>query len=120
TTRPPGFVGGLTPVWAGFLLPQFGLEKLKVEDPVVAIMALIPRLREQAEVVIALGALGAADRARLASSTRGLDLIVADDAPFYMYSAPPASTVEQDDRPLFGNPLPTVRAYAPALNVVAL
>jgi hypothetical protein len=113
-------VVGLTPDWAGALLPQFGLEKLKVEDPVVAIIALIPRLREQADVVIALGALGPADRARLASSSRGLDLIVADDAPFYMYSAPPASSVEQDDRPLFGNPLPTIRAYAPALNVVEL
>ena len=113
-------VVGLTPSWIGPLLPQFGLEKLSVDDPVVALAALLPRLRAQADVVVALGALGAADMGRLASSTRGLDLILADDAPFYMYSAPPASTVEQDDRPLFGNPLPTVRAYAPALNVVEL
>jgi hypothetical protein len=113
-------VVGLTPDWVGPLLPQFGLESLKVEDPVVAITALIPRLREQADVLVALGALGPADKGRLASSTRGLDLIVADDAPFYMYSAPPESSIEQDDRPPFGNPLPTVRAYAPALNVVEL
>ena len=113
-------VVGLTPQSAGPLLSQFGLDRLKVEDPVVALEALIPALRQQADVVIALGALGTADRGRLASSTRGLDLIVADDAPFTMYSAPPASSVEQDDRPLFGNPLPTVRAYAPALNVVEL
>jgi hypothetical protein len=111
-------VVGLTPNWVGPLLTQFGLDKLKVEDPVVALERLIPSLRAQADVVVALGALGAEDMGRLASSTRGLDLIVADDAPFYMYSAPPASSVEQDDRPLFGNPLPTVRAYAPALNVV--
>jgi hypothetical protein len=113
-------VVGLTPGWIGPLLPQFGLEGLKVEDPVVALEALIPSLRAKADVVIALGALGAADMGRLAASSRGLDLILADDAPFYMYSAPPASTVEQDDRPPFGNPLPPVRAYAPALNVVEL
>jgi hypothetical protein len=87
---------------------------------VVSIVQLIPGLRAQADVVVALGSLGAADMGRLASSTRGLDLILADDAPFYMYSAPPASSVEQDDRPHFGNPLPTLRAYAPALNVVEL
>ena len=109
---------GLTPDSAAPLLSQFGLERLKVEDPVLALTALIPRLREQADVVVALGALGAADRGRLASSMRGLDLIVADDAPFYIYSSPPASSVEQADRPPFGNPLPTVRAYAPALNVI--
>jgi hypothetical protein len=113
-------VVGLTPAAAGALLPQFGLERLAVEDPVASIQALIPRLRERADVVIALGALGPSERGRLASSTRGLDLILAEDAPFYMYSAPPASSVEQDDRPPYGNPLPTVRAYAPALNVVEL
>jgi hypothetical protein len=113
-------VVGLTPSWIGPLLPQFGLQNLAVDDPVVALAALIPRLRAQADVVVALGALGAADMGRLASSTRGLDLILAEDAPFYMYSTPPSSVVEQDDRPLFGNPLPTVRAYAPALNVVEL
>ncbi|HEX4046221.1 MAG TPA: hypothetical protein VH309_00210, partial [Elusimicrobiota bacterium] len=113
-------VVGLTPDSAGPLLSQFGLDKMTVEDPVVAIEALIPRLREKADVVIALGSLDPANRSRLASATRGLDLIVADDAPFYMYSPPPSSVVEQDDRPLYGNPLPTVRAYAPALNVVEL
>ncbi|MFI5349352.1 MAG: hypothetical protein ACHQ2Z_07405 [Elusimicrobiota bacterium] len=113
-------VVGLTPNWVGPLLPQFGLGSLIVEDPVVAIGRLIPSLRARADIVVALGALGPADMGRLASSTRGLDLIVADDAPFYMYSAPPASSMEQDDRPLFGNPLPTVRAYSPALNVVEL
>ena len=113
-------VVGLTPASAAPLLPQFGLDKLKVEDPIVALTALIPRLREQADVVIALGRLDSADRGRLASSTRGLDLIIAEDAPFTIYSAPPASFVEQDERPAYGNPLPTVRAYTPALNVVEL
>jgi hypothetical protein len=113
-------VVGLTPESAAPLLPQFGLERLKVEDPVLALTALIPALREQADVVVALGRLDATDRGRLASSTRGLDLILAEDAPFTIYSAPPASTLEQDDRPAYGNPLPTVRAYSPALNVVAL
>ncbi len=111
-------VVGLTPNEAEPLLEQFGLKKFKVQDPVVALEALIPDLRARADVVVALGALGPEDMARLASSTRGLDLIVAADAPFYMYSAPPASTVEQDDRPLFGSPLPPVRAYAPALNII--
>lgn len=113
-------VVGLTPESAAPLLPQFGLENLKVEDPVLALTALIPRLREKADVVIALGRLDSADRGRLASSTRGLDLILAEDAPFTIYSAPPASSLEQDDRPAYGNALPTIRAYSPALNVVEL
>jgi hypothetical protein len=111
-------VVGLTPSRVGPLLPQFGLDKFSVDDPVVSLAALIPRLRGQADIVIALGALGTADMARLASATRGLDLILGEDAPFYMYSPPPASVIEQDDRPTFGSPLPTARIYSPALNVV--
>ncbi|MFI5362347.1 MAG: hypothetical protein ACHQ49_10290 [Elusimicrobiota bacterium] len=113
-------VVGLTPSWIGPLLPQFGLKALAVEDPVVAIARLIPELRASADVVVALGALGAADTSRLASAARGLDLILAEDAPFYLYGAPPVSSLEQRDRPAFAGPLPAARAYAPALNVVEI
>lgn len=111
---------GLTPAWAGKLLSQAGLSGLTVADPVSTLETLIPRLRRQADVVIALGDLGAADEARLAGAVRGLDMLIADDAPFLITSPPPATTIRQDDRPAFSNPLPPVRAYAPALNVVEI
>ncbi len=109
---------GLTPAWAGKLLAQVGISGLTVADPVSTLESLIPRLRRQADVVVALGDLGAADEARLAGSVRGVDLLIADDAPFLITSPPPATTIRQDDRPVFANPLPPLRAYAPALNVV--
>ena len=66
-------VVGLTPQSAEPLLSQFGLGRLKVEDPVVALESLIPKLREAADVVIALGALeprtGDASPPRRAGST---------------------------------------------------
>ncbi len=111
---------GLTPVWADKLLAQVGISGLTVADPVSTLEALIPKLRREADVVVALGALGPVDESRLASSIRGLDLIVADDAPFLLTTPPPATTTEQDDRPAFANPLPPVRVYSPALNVVEI
>ncbi|NNN05737.1 MAG: hypothetical protein HKL90_07535 [Elusimicrobia bacterium] len=111
---------GLTPAWAGKLLSQVGISGLTVADPVSTLESLIPRLRREADVVIALGDLGASDEARLAGSVRGLDLLIADEAPFLITSPPPATTIRQDDRPAFANPLPPVRAYAPALNVVEI
>ncbi len=111
---------GLTPAWTDALLGQVGVAGLTVSDPVSTLEALIPRLRREADIVVALGALGSADEARLATSIRGLDLIVADDAPFLVETPPPATTTRQEDRPAFGNPLPPLRAYAPALNVVEI
>lgn len=111
---------GLTPAWADKLLGQVGVTGLTVADPVSTLEALIPRLRREADVVVALGALGEVDEARLATSIRGLDLIVADDAPFLITSPPPATTIEQSDRPAFANPLPPIRVYSPALNVVSI
>jgi hypothetical protein len=109
---------GLTPAWGDKLLAQVGVSGLTVADPVSTLEALIPRLRREADVVVALGALGPADEARLAASIRGLDLIIADDAPFLLTTPPPATTIAQDDRPAFANPLPPIRVYSPALNVL--
>jgi hypothetical protein len=111
---------GLTPAWADKLLPQVGLTGLTVADPVSTLETLIPKLRREADVVIALGALGAADEARLDQSMRGLDLLIAVDAPFLITSPPPSSVIEQDDRPVYANPLPTIRVYSPALDVVEI
>lgn len=107
---------GLTPEWANRLLPASA--GLKVVDPVLAAEALIPRLRAEADVVIALSALSEADQARLSTRARGLDLIFADDAPFLASAPPPASALEQKDRPAYDNPFPPLRAYSPALNVI--
>jgi hypothetical protein len=109
---------GLTPEWTGRLLGHAGLTNMKVADPALAVEALIPRLRAQADVVIALSPLGPAETARLASTMRGVDLILADDAPFLIFSPPPATVFAQDDRQAYANPLPPMRAYSPALNVV--
>jgi hypothetical protein len=109
-------VVGLTPPDADRSLPAE--PALTIADPVRAVQALVPVLREKADVVVALGWMRPADAARLASSTRGLDLILADDAPFLSATAPPKTVFEQDDRPIFANPLSPVRVYAPALNVL--
>ncbi len=93
---------------------------LTVVDPVAALEALLPRLRRQADVIVALGDLGPADESRLASSARGLDLIVGEDAPFVLTTPPPEATFRQRDRPAFANPLPPVRVYEPALNLVSV
>lgn len=108
---------GLTPDWAGRLLDRAGLGTLAVADPVLAVEALIPRLRAEADVVVVLSPLGPAETARLAGAARGLDLILADDATFLTFTAPPETVFAQDDRPLFANALPPMRAYSPALNV---
>ena len=111
-------VVGLTPDWVGRLLKPANLAELKVEEPIAAVKALIPRLRAAADIVIILSPLDAADNARLASAARGLDLIFADNPPFLAFTPPPASVFEQTGRPLFANPLQPVYAYWPALNIV--
>ncbi|MBI3566277.1 MAG: hypothetical protein HY079_13860, partial [Elusimicrobia bacterium] len=108
---------GLTPDWAGRLLARAGLEGLTVADPVLAVEALIPRLRAEADVVVVLSPLPPAETARLAGAARGLDLILADDATFLVFSPPTETVITQEDRPLFANALPPMRAYAPALNL---
>lgn len=111
-------VVGLTPAWAGRLLKPAKLADFKIEEPVAAVKALIPRLRAEADIVIVLSPLDATDNARLATTTRGLDLIFADDAPFLTFTPPPASAFEQSGRQQFANTLPPVYAYWPALNIV--
>ena len=111
-------VVGLTPAWAERLLARAGLSALKIVDPALAVEALIPRLRSEADVVVLLSPLGPAETARLATTMRGVDLILADDAPFLVFSAPPSTSFSQEDRQAFSNPLPPVRVYSPALNVV--
>jgi len=109
---------GLTPEVAGRLLAPSGLKGFELTDPVAAVIALLPRVRAAADVVVVLSQLDASDNARLASSTRGIDLILADDAPFLTFSPPPAAVLEETGRPPFDNALPPVRAYWPALNIV--
>lgn len=111
-------VVGLTPEWTARLLARPELPRLSLKDPVTAASALIPRLRAEADAVIVLSALPPEDNARLAHSSRGIDLILADNAPFLVFTPPPSSLVEQDDRPVFANPMTPVRTYSPALNVI--
>lgn len=111
---------GLTPAWVDKLIAQLGVAGLTVTDPVATIDRLIPRLRREADVVVVLGALGTADASRLATSTRGLDLLIAEDAPFFITTQPPSTVIEQDDRPAFANLLPTIRVYTPALDVIEI
>ncbi len=110
-------VVGLTPVWTERLLKGAGLAHLKILDPVAALEPLIPRLRAEADIVIALSA---ADAARLSTSVRGLDLVIGESAPFLSRTAPPSTVVEQDDRSVFANAFPPVRTYTPALNLVEI
>ncbi len=113
-------VVGVTPPWTSPLLGRAGLPGMKVSDPVLAVENLIPRLRAEADIVVVLSPLGPSDTARLASTARGLDLILADDSPFLVFSPPPETVFTQEDRPVFANPLPPVRVYSPALNVVSV
>lgn len=113
-------VAGLTPPWTERLLKAHGLGGFKILDPLAALEPLIPRLRAEADLVIVLSDLPSADQARLSTLARGLDLIIGDDAPFLSRTAPPASVIEQDDRPVFANAFPPLRAYDPALNFVSV
>lgn len=108
-------VVGLTPPWTERLLKGAGLGHLKILDPVAALEPLIPRMRAEADVVIALVA---SDAARVSTAVRGLDLVIGESAPFLSRTAPPSTVVEQDDRPVFANAFPPVRTYTPALNLV--
>ncbi len=113
-------VAGLTPPWTERLLGARGLGGFKILDPIAALEPLIPRLRAAADLVIVLSDLPSADQARLSTLARGLDLIIGDDAPFLSRTAPPATIIEQDDRPVFANAFPPLRAYDPALNLVSV
>ena len=107
----------LTPGSVADLLPRAGLSRFQVGDPVLAVESLTTRLRSEADIVVALSALGPEGTARLAAAARGLDVILADGAASFVYSAPPAMTLVQNDRPAFANPLPPMRAYQPAFNL---
>lgn len=111
-------VVGLTPQWTERLLKNAGLANLKVLDPVSTLEHLVPELRSKADVVLVLSEVSTADQARLATVARGIDLVLGDDASFVSRTPPPATVVEQDDRPVFANAFPVVRAYSPALNVL--
>ncbi|MBI3287883.1 MAG: hypothetical protein HYZ74_00010 [Elusimicrobia bacterium] len=111
-------VAGLTPPWTERLLKASGLGNMTVVDPVSALEPLIPRLRREADIVVVLADLPAADQTRLAAIARGLDLVIGENAPSASYTSPPSATIEQSGRPLFANAFPPVRVYRPALNVV--
>lgn len=111
-------VAGLTPPRAERALKAQGLGGFKILEPIAALEPLIPRLRAEADLVLVLSDLTSADQARLSTLARGLDLIIGDDAPFLSKTAPPASVVEQDDRPVFATAFPPLRAYDPALNLI--
>ncbi|MDD5302585.1 MAG: hypothetical protein PHS14_05685 [Elusimicrobia bacterium] len=113
-------IAGLTPPWTERLLKAQGLDGFKILDPVAALEPLIPRLRAEADLVVVLSDLPSADQARLSTIARGLDLILGDDAPFLSRTPPPATLIEQDDRPVFANAFPPLRAYDPALNLVSV
>lgn len=113
-------VAGLTPPWTERLLKAQGLDGFKVAEPLAALTALIPRLRAEADLVLVLSDLPSADQARLSRLARGLDLVIGDDAPFLSHTSPPAAIIEQDDRPVFANAFPPLRAYEPALNLVEI
>jgi hypothetical protein len=113
-------VVGLTPEWTGRLLKAAGVAGIQVKDPVAALNAMVPALRAAADTVIVLSPLGPAKNSALASMTRGIDLILADDAPFLNFTPPPSSVIEQDSRPPFANPFPPLRVYGPALNIVEI
>lgn len=113
-------VAGLTPPWTERLLKAQGLGAFKIADPLAALEPLIPRMRAEADLVLVLSDLPSSDQARLSTLARGLDLVIGDDAPFLSRTAPPATVVEQDDRPVFANAFPPLRAYSPALNLVSV
>lgn len=108
-------VVGLTPPWTERLLKSAGLGNLKILDPVTALEPLVPRLRAEADVVIALIA---SDAGRVSTTVRGLDLVIGESSNVLSRTAPPSTVVEQDDRPVFANSFPAVRTYTPALNLV--
>lgn len=113
-------VVGLTPDRAGRALASSGLTGLEIADPVAALKEILPGLRKAADIVLVLSQLDAAGNARLAAATRGIDLIIADDAPFLTFSPPPSAVLEENGRPPFDNPLPPLHAYWPALNLVEI
>lgn len=113
-------VAGLTPQWTERLLKANGLGGLKILDPVAALEPLIPSMRAEADLVVVLSDLSSADQARLSTAARGLDLIVGEDAPFLSRTPPPATAIEQDDRPVFANAFPPLRVYDPALNLISV
>ncbi|UPT74192.1 MAG: hypothetical protein M0D55_20660 [Elusimicrobiota bacterium] len=97
-------VVALTPQWTQRLLKGAGLAAFKVLDPIAALEPLIPRLRAEADIVVALA--GTADSARLSTSGRGLDLVLGDNTPYLTLTSLPSTIVEQDDRPVFANAFP--------------
>lgn len=109
-------VVAVTPQWAESSFKSAGLTGLKILDPVAALEPLIPKLRAEADIVVALA--GGADSARLSTSARGLDLVLGENSPFLTLTSMPAVIVEQDDRPVFTNSFPPVHAHTPALNLV--
>ena len=113
-------VVGLTPPWAERLLKANGLGHLKIIGVQAAVEPLIPRLRAEADIVIILTDVPAADLSELTSLARGIDLVVGDEANYMSRTAPPASVIEQENRPLFDNAFPLHVAYNPAVNLISI
>jgi hypothetical protein len=113
------FVGLTSPAAEAALREQAGKD-YAVKDPVAAVESRLADLRENADVVVALGELPGGDLARLSSAVRGLDLLIGDEDSFLTVGPSPYSVLEQDDRPAFANAFPPIRLHSPALDVLSI
>lgn len=114
-------VTALTPPSAAKYLRRAGLGHAAVLDPVQALEARIASLRRNADAVVVLGDLSAADAARVASSVRGIDVLIAEEEPLLLYGPErPASEVRQAARPEFSAPLWRMKAWASSLGLLEI
>ncbi|MBI4422507.1 MAG: hypothetical protein HY554_02200 [Elusimicrobia bacterium] len=92
---------------------------LDVVDPVPAALSQVRALRRDCELVFALSTLDDADNARVASSVRGLDAIIAVDEPVLPVSGDTKSVrVWEPARPAFAPPLLTATEFRGAVTLL--
>ena len=114
-------VTALTPPTAAKYLRRAGLGHATVADPVQALEARVASLRRDADAVVVLGDLSAADAARVASSVRGIDVLIAEEEPLLLYGPErPASEARQAARPEFSAPLWRMKAWAASLGLLEI
>lgn len=114
-------VTALTPPSAEKYLRGAGLGHVRVADPVQALEARIASLRREADVVVVLGDLAAADAARVAASVRGIDVLIAEEEPLLLYGPErPAAEARQPARPEFSAPLWRMRAWNASLGILEI
>jgi 5'-nucleotidase/UDP-sugar diphosphatase len=105
---------GLThPGWEKYLPPKFS-GRFKLLDPQEAAMRWVPRLRRDADVVVALTNLGPGQNARLRREIPGIDIVAGDSHPFETSTEMPEKTVRDGDRGPF-DPALLVTADAPTV-----